>query len=158
MLSEQLVFTSTSGTLTISPELRNHSFNFAVVVQSGNLKLEVAVTTGVGSVAFNMIGSEESVNLIQEDLDCLDYLIEILIVDEDGTIVQTLSHTHVKSNLGSCVDNWSANSNIEDGKTYVAQMKYMNGEGTKTLVSDTFSFTYTSSTSLTFTYSAIKVA
>ena len=84
-----------------------------------------------------------------------NYYVNVTIFDEDGRIVENLSHTH--NGTGSCSDTWYT-TNLVAGNRYTAQMTYSNGNdvtasGYIEYQSSTFSFDYQNATRYTFTYS-----
>ncbi|MGN1222349.1 MAG: hypothetical protein ACI4TT_03850, partial [Christensenellales bacterium] len=160
ILSEKLVFGSTSGSVEISPKNRIFKYQFAIDNNQSDLSFTVKVSTASSSSngAFRLSGDTASVNLLSNKLNLINYFVNIFIFDADGNVVETFKHTH--NGNGSCGDNWST-SNLIAGTKYIAQMQYSNGSdstavGYISYESATFSFTYNNNTAYTITYSCVE--
>lgn len=161
ILSEKLMFGSTSGSIEISPENRNFDFSFAVIYNRSDLDFSVSVSTSSSSTngRITLSGNASSVNLLSSKLGLTNYFVNISLFDAGGNFVKTLTHTHNGS--GGCSDSWTV-SNLVNGSRYIAQMTYANGSdasisGYIEYQSSTFSFDYKTATSYTFTYACTEV-
>ena len=162
ILSEKLIFGSTSGNFEINSRNRNFDFSFAVIYNRSDLEFTVTVSETANSTSgsFKLSGDSTSVQLLGSKLNLQNYFVNITIFDANGHIVKTLNHTH--NGTGSCGDSWTIN-NLVVGTRYTAQMTYANGtdisaNGYIEYQSSTFSFDYKDSTRYTFTYSCREVA
>ena len=162
ILSEKLIFGSTSGNFEINSRNRNFDFSFGVINNRSDLDFTVVVSESANSSngKFSLSGDSTSVQLLGSKLNLQNYFVNITIFDDNGHIVQTFNHTH--SGSGGCSDSFTA-SNLVAGTRYTAQMTYANGSDTSAVgyieyQSSTFSFTYQNATRYTFTYSCREVA
>ena len=162
ILSEKLIFGSTSGNFEINSRNRNFDFSFAVVYNRSDLDFTVTVSETANSTngSFRLSGDSTSVQLLGGKLNLQNYYVNITIFDTNGRIVGTLNHTH--SGNGGCSDSWTID-NLVAGTRYTAQMTYANGQdisasGYIEYQSSTFSFDYKDSTRYTFTYSCKEVS
>lgn len=157
ILSEQLIFGSVSGTVEVTPQNRSFVFTYALKLESGDLDFDVQITTETkeNDRDFYLLGSQATVMLLSNKLEDEHYLVKILAFNSSGDVVVTFDHEH---GTGSCAANFTSNNTLTDGETYTFQMRYMNGSGTISYVSDTFNITYDSTLKYTLTYSATEVA
>ena len=162
ILSEKLIFGSTSGNFEINSRNRNFDFSFAVIYNRSDLEFTVVVSEAANSSSgyLYLKGDSTSVQLLGSKLNLQNYFVNVTIFDDNGRIVETLSHSHNGS--GSCSQTWTTNKLVA-GTRYTAQMTYANGQDTSAVgyieyQSSTFSFTYQNSTKYTFTYSCKEVS
>ena len=158
ILSEQLIFSSVSGKLTITPVENKMLFNYALNLTSGSLDFDVSLTTSNSSSSQIVLSAPSSVvDVVRENLSGNKiYNVVIMIYDNNGKIIETLTHTH--SGSGICIDDWSV-SNLENGTEYIAQIRFADSEdNTKTYLSDIIDFTYDNTLSYTFNYTANVIA
>ncbi len=161
ILSEKLVFGSTTGSIEITPENRDFNFSFGIVYNRSDLDFSVTIsqTSNSSNGKFSLSGDSNSVGLLGGKLNLQNYYVIISIFDEKGNQVETFNHIHNGS--GSCGDSWTT-SNLVDGQKYIAQMTYCNDSDSSKVgyieyQSSTFSFTYKLSTKFTITYSCSEV-
>ena len=162
MLSEKLVFGSTSGSIEITPENRSFNFSFGVEYNRSDLDFSVVVSTASSSSngRIYLSGNSSSVKILSNKLNLTNYYINISIFDINGNLVETLSHTH--NGTGGCSDSFTV-SKLASGLKYIAQMTYCNGndvskDGYIEYQSSTFSFDYKLQTSYTFTYTCTEIS
>lgn len=161
ILSEKLIFGSTSGSIEINSRNKIFDFSFAVIYNRSDLDFSVVVseTAYSSSGRFAISGDTSSVQLLGSKLNLQNYYINITLFDNNGRIVDTLIHTHGGS--GGCSDSWTLSS-LTPSTRYTAQMTYANSSDTSSdgyveYQSSTFSFEYKSNTKYTFTYSCREV-
>ena len=162
ILSEKLVFGSTSGSIEITPENRNFNFLFGIEYNRSELNFSVEVSTSSSSTdgKFYLSGDEDSAKILSNKLNLTNYYINISIFNSNGNLIETLSHIH--NGNGSCSDVFSI-SNLISGTKYIAQMTYCNGtdtakDGYIEYQSSTFSFDYKLQTSYTFKYMCTEIS
>lgn len=161
ILSEKLVFASTSGSLEIIPKNRTFDFSFDITYNRSDLAFSVTVsesTSGSNGI-INLRGDSDSVKLLGSKLNLQNYFVNVTIFDDNGNIVETFDHTH--NGTGGCSDTWTAKNLVANTK-YTAQMTYTNSKNTTDpnyieYQSATFSFTYKLLTSYTLKYSCTEV-
>src|SRR5574344_341988 len=161
ILSQKLIFGSTSGSIEITPENRKFAFSFGVIYNRSDLDFSVVVSSQSSSTSgvISLYGNSTTVVLLGSKLNLQNYYVNIAIFDDDGHILQTLNHTH-NGNV-TCGDTWTTTT-LTAGTKYTAQMTYANGtDSTKTgyieYQSSTFTFNYDLLTKYTFTYSCKEV-
>lgn len=158
VLSEQLIFSSTSGNQKIDSNNRKFTFTYSINTYQNDLKFTVVVEEQKFSTAFDLMisATQETTILLGEKIGQSNYSVVVKIFDNDGYILKTLNHTH---NPGSaCSDCWISNGVLIDGETYTGQLLYQNTDDlTKSYVSGTFTFTYQSGTVYTFVYACEEI-
>jgi hypothetical protein len=161
ILSEKLIFGSTSGSISISPQNRNFNYSFGIVYNRSDLKFSVNVSMSTNSLngLINLSGSQDSVKLLGSKLNLQNYFVNIVIFDSQGKIVENFNHSH--NGDGNCSDSFTA-TNLINGVNYTSQMTYANGNdisksGYIEYQSSTFSFDYFDKTSYVFTYTCSQV-
>lgn len=157
VLSEQLVFSSTSGNQTISTTNREFVFTYSVEVYQDDLKFIVTVSEAAlsGSNDLKIFAEESTTSLLGSKIGQTGYSVKVKIFDKDGYIVKTCDHKH-GGNI--CTDKWSSNGTLIVGETYTGQLLYLNtNDNSKSYVTGTFTFEYKANTEFTFTYSCVEV-
>lgn len=156
ILSEKLIFTSSTRTVDITPTNRTFNFPFAVEYETSDLAFTIKLTESASSQngKIKLSGDNSSVNLLSSKLKQSNYLVKLTVFDDAGTVVETFDHTH--NGTGGCSDNWTAN-NLTAGTKYTAQLSYNNSDNSISYTSATFSFTYNLQTSYTLNYSCTEV-
>lgn len=157
VLSEQLVFSSTSGNQTISTTNREFVFTYSVEVYQDDLKFTVTVNEASlsGSYDLKIFAEESTTSLLGSKIGQTGYSVKVKIFDKDGYIVKTCDHKH-GGNI--CTDKWSSNGTLIVGETYTGQLLYLNtNDNSKSYVTGTFTFEYKANTEFTFTYSCVEV-
>ena len=156
ILSEKLIFTSSTRTVEITPTNRTFNFPFAVEYETSDLAFTIKLTESASSQngKIKLSGDNGSVNLLSSKLKQSDYLVKLTVFDENGTVVETFDHTH--NGIGGCNDSWTANK-LTAGTKYTAQLTYNNSDNSISYTSATFSFTYKQQTSYTLNYSCTEV-
>ena len=158
VLSEQLIFGSTSGEIVISETNRLFSFSYAINQYSDDLKFTVDVQTATttSTTDLKISATTATTNLLGQKIGQAGYKVVVKIFDKDGYILKTLNHTHSAGT--SCIDAWQSNGVLTVGETYTGQLLYQNtNDLTKSYVSGTFTFTYQSNTAYTFVYSCVEI-
>lgn len=159
VLSEQLVFSSTSGNQSITSTNREFTFTYSVEVYQDDLKFTVTVNESAISSGNDLAISATSstTSLLGTNIGQTGYSVKVKIFDKDGYIVKTCDHSHLGDSYG-CADNWSSNGVLTVGETYTGQLLYLNtNDNSKSYVTGTFTFEYKTNTRFTFTYSCVEV-
>lgn len=157
VLSEQLIFSSTTGTQSISTTNREFLFTYSLAVYQDDLKFTVTVNEASlsGSYDLKIFAEESTTSLLGSKIGQTGYSVKVKIFDKDGYIVKTCDHKH-GGNI--CTDKWSSNGTLIVGETYTGQLLYLNtNDNSKSYVTGTFTFEYKANTEFTFTYSCVEV-
>lgn len=157
VLSEQLVFSSSSGNQTISTTNREFVFTYSVEIYQDDLKFTVTVSEAALSDSYDLkiFAEESTTSLLGSKIGQTGYSVKVKIFDKDGYIVKTCNHKH-GGNI--CTDKWSSNGTLIVGETYTGQLLYLNtNDNSKSYVTGTFTFEYKANTEFTFTYSCVEV-
>jgi hypothetical protein len=158
VLSEQLIFSSTTGTQSISTTNREFLFTYSLAVYQDDLKFTVTVQESSSSSQDLQIRAEaDTVSLLGDKIGQTGYSVIVKIFDKDGYIVKTCNHTH-SSGSSLCSELWTSNGALKVGETYTGQLLYVNTkDNSKSYVSGTFTFTYKNNTLFTFMYECVEV-
>lgn len=158
VLSEQLIFSSTTGTQSISTTNREFLFTYSLAVYQDDLKFTVTVQESSSSSQDLQIRAEaDTVSLLGNKIGQTGYSVIVKIFDKDGYIVKTCNHTH-SSGSSLCSELWTSNGALKVGETYTGQLLYVNTkDNSKSYVSGTFTFTYKNNTLFTFMYECVEV-
>ena len=157
VLSEQLIFSSTSGNQKVDANNRKFAFTYSINTYQNDLKFTVVVEEQTNSTAHDLriSATQETTILLGQKIGQTSYSVVVKIFDKDGYILKTLNHLH---GVGGCSDSWSSNGVLKDGETYTGQLLYQNTDDlTKSYVSGTFTFTYQSGTVYTFVYACEEI-
>lgn len=161
ILSEKLIFASTSGNVEITPNNRIFIYTFGIDYTRSDLSFDVKISTSTSSNngTFKLSGTSDTVNLLSKKLGMQNYYVNISIYDEQGTFIKTISHKH--NGTGSCVETWN-NITLVENQKYIAQMTYTNGtnpldDSYIEYQSSTISFEYKALTQFIFTYSCTEI-
>lgn len=157
VLSEQLIFSSTSGNQKVDANNRKFAFTYSINTYQNDLKFTVVVEEQTISTAHDLriSATQETTILLGQKIGQTSYSVVVKIFDKDGYILKTLNHLH---GVGGCSDSWSSNGVLKDGETYTGQLLYQNTDDlTKSYVSGTFTFTYQSGTVYTFVYACEEI-
>lgn len=155
ILSEQLIFASVTGQLTINSTDKVMLFNYALGADDP-LTFDITVTTnGTTNNRFSLYSETSNVTLIRETLSSAKvYLVTCVIYDKDGKLMETFDHTH--SVTGACSDTWTA-SNLISGEEYTLQLRFTDRDDAKiTYLSDIANFTFNSNTAYRVEYFVTK--
>ena len=155
ILSEQLIFASVTGQLTINSTDKVMLFNYALGADDP-LTFDITVTTnGTTNNRFSLYSETKNVTLIRETLSSAKvYLVTCVIYDKDGKLMETFDHTH--SVTGACSDTWTA-SNLISGEEYTLQLRFTDRDDPKiTYLSDIANFTFNSNTAYKVEYFVTK--
>ena len=155
ILSEQLVFASVTGTLTINSTDKVMLFNYALGADDP-LTFDIDVTTnGTTNNRFSLYSETSNVTLIRETLSSAKvYIVTCVIYDKDGKLMETFTHTHQVT--GTCSDTWTA-SNLVSGEEYTLQLRFTDRDDSKiTYLSDIANFTFNSNTAYKVEYHVTK--
>ena len=155
ILSEQLIFASVTGTLTINSTDKVMLFNYALGVDDP-LTFDIDVTTnGATNNRFSLYSESSNVTLIRETLSSAKvYIVTCVIYDKDGKLMETFTHTHQVT--GTCSDTWTA-SNLVSGEEYTLQLRFTDRDDSKiTYLSDIANFTFNSNTAYKVEYHVTK--
>ena len=155
ILSEQLIFASVTGTLTINSTDKVMLFNYALGADDP-LTFDIDVTTnGTTNNRFSLYSETSNVTLIRETLSSAKvYIVTCVIYDKDGKLMETFTHTHQVT--GTCSDTWTA-SNLVSGEEYTLQLRFTDRDDSKiTYLSDIANFTFNSNTSYKVEYHVTK--
>lgn len=155
ILSEQLIFASVTGTLTINSTDKVMLFNYALGADDP-LTFDIDVTTnGTTNNRFSLYSETSNVTLIRETLSSAKvYIVTCVIYDKDGKLMETFTHTHQVT--GTCSDTWTA-SNLVSGEEYTLQLRFTDRDDSKiTYLSDIANFTFNSNTAYKVEYHVTK--
>lgn len=155
ILSEQLIFASVTGTLTINSTDKVMLFNYALGVDDP-LTFDIDVTTnGATNNRFSLYSESSNVTLIRETLSSAKvYIVTCVIYDKDGKLMETFDHTHQVT--GACSDTWTA-SNLVSGEEYTLQLRFTDRDDSSiTYLSDIANFTFNSNTAYKVEYFLTK--
>lgn len=156
VLSEQLIFSSTSGNIEITSTSRNQIFNYTVILREDDLKfnIDVSSTRGTGQ-DLNVSASKNTVDLLSSKLEDNAFKVELKIFNSEGYMFVKQIHTHSPGN--TCSDGWSSNNALSQGTEYTGQLIYRSANSDKSYVSGIFTFVFAKGMIYTFTYSCIEV-
>lgn len=156
ILSEKLIFTSSTRTVDITPTNRTFNFPFAIEYNASDLAFTIKLTESASSQngKIKLSGDNSSVNLLSSKLKQSNYLVKLTVFDDAGTVVETFDHTH--NGTGGCSDSWTV-KNLTVNTKYTAQLTYNNSDNSISYTSATFSFAYKLQTSYTLNYSCTEV-
>ena len=155
ILSEQLIFASVTGQLTINSTDKVMLFNYALGADDP-LTFDIEVTTnGTTNNRFSLYSETSNVTLIRESLSSAKvYLVTCVIYDKDGKLMETFDHTHQVT--GACSDTWTA-SNLVSGEEYTLQLRFTDRDDSSiTYLSDIANFTFNSNTAYKVEYFVTK--
>ena len=155
ILSEQLIFASVTGQLTINSTDKVMLFNYALGADDP-LTFDIEVTTnGTTNNRFSLYSETSNVTLIRETLSSAKvYLVTCVIYDKDGKLMETFDHTHQVT--GACSDTWTA-SNLVSGEEYTLQLRFTDRDDSSiTYLSDIANFTFNSNTAYKVEYHVTK--
>lgn len=155
ILSEQLIFASVTGQLTINSTDKVMLFNYALGADDP-LIFDIEVTTnGTTNNRFSLYSETSNVTLIRETLSSAKvYLVTCVIYDKDGKLMETFDHTHQVT--GACSDTWTA-SNLVSGEEYTLQLRFTDRDDSSiTYLSDIANFTFNSNTAYKVEYHVTK--
>lgn len=155
ILSEQLIFASVTGELTINSTDKVMLFNYALGADDP-LIFDIEVTTnGTTNNRFSLYSETSNVTLIRETLSSAKvYLVTCVIYDKDGKLMETFDHTHQVT--GACSDTWTA-SNLVSGEEYTLQLRFTDRDDSSiTYLSDIANFTFNSNTAYKVEYFVTK--
>lgn len=155
ILSEQLIFASVTGQLTINSTDKVMLFNYALGADDP-LTFDIEVTTnGTTNNRFSLYSETSNVTLIRETLSSAKvYLVTCVIYDKDGKLMETFDHTHQVT--GACSDTWTA-SNLVSGEEYTLQLRFTDRDDSSiTYLSDIANFTFNSNTAYKVEYFVTK--
>ena len=155
ILSKQLIFASVTGKLTITTTDKIMLFNYALGADdplSFSLSLQ---NNGSSNNYFQLYSDSSNVALIRETLSSAKvYVVNYVIYDEDGKLVESFTHTH--SVTGTCSDSWYA-TNLIAGQKYTLQLRFSDrDDSTITYLSDIVNFTFQSNTTYRAVYTVTK--
>lgn len=155
ILSKQLIFASVTGKLTITTTDKIMLFNYALGADDPltfSLSLQ---NNGTSNNYFQLYSETSNVTLIRETLSSAKvYVVNYVIYDEDGRIVESFTHTH--SVTGTCSDSWYA-SNLVAGQKYTLQLRFSDrDDSTITYLSDIVNFTFQANTTYRAVYKVTK--
>ena len=156
ILSNQLLFASVTGKLTITTTDKIMLFNYALNTAKDALTFDVGITSsGTTSNCFRLQSETSNVTLIRETLSSAKvYLVTCVIYDKDGRLMESFSHTH--SVTGACSDTWYS-SNLVAGEKYTLQLRFTDRDDTTmTYLSDIADFTFELNKTYQVSYTATK--
>lgn len=159
VLSEQLIFGSTTGNITIDSTEREFIFTYSVDTYQNDVKFTIDVTSisSTSSSDLKLAGAPSSVNVLTNALQDSAYKVVLKIFDADGYLLFTGNHSHVAGS-STCSDTWQSNGVLTTGVEYTGQMLYLSTTNPDiSYVSGTFTFTFDDAKVFTFTYTAEAV-
>ena len=156
ILSNQLLFASVTGKLTITTTDKIMLFNYALSTAKDALTFDIGITsTGTTSNCFRLYSETSNVTTIRETLSSAKvYLVTCVIYDKDGRLMESFSHTH--SVTGACSDTWYS-SNLVAGEKYTLQLRFTDRDDTTmTYLSDIADFIFELNKTYQVSYTATK--
>lgn len=155
ILSEQLIFPSVTGNLTITTTDKVMLFNYSLAVEQP-LTFSTTMTnvsTYIGQI--HLHSDSSNVTTIRNNLPSnKTYIVSCYLYDADGKLIESFSHTHAST--GTCSDTWTPN-NLVAGTEYTAQLRFTSSEdSTVTYLSDICKFTWDSTKGYQLAYTAVK--
>jgi hypothetical protein len=159
VLSEQLIFGSTTGNITIDSTEREFIFTYSVNTYQNDVRFTINVSSinSTSSTDLKLSGSASSVDVLSEALQDSAYKVVLKIFDSEGYLLFTGNHLHSASSA-TCGHNWQSNGVLTTGVEYTGQMLYLsNTNPDLSYVSGTFTFTFDDAKVFTFTYTAETV-
>ena len=160
-LSEQLIFSAVTGSLTITTTDKTMLFNYALALEEGDLSFKLTYLSDNPVSDYpkgyvSIYSSFTNVDIIRSHLSgSLTYNVILSIYDDEGKLL--VNCTHIHNNSGSCVDGWSANL-LENGMEYIAQLRFTDAsDSSVTYLSDILRFTYSDNTRNCFRYDVTEV-
>lgn len=157
ILSEQLIFPSVTGNLTITTTDKVMLFNYSLAVEQpltfSTTMTNVTSTSYIGKI--HLHSDSSNVTTIRDNLPSnKTYIVSCYIYDADGKLIESFSHTHAST--GTCSDTWTPN-NLVNGTEYTAQLRFTSSEdSTVTYLSDICKFTWDSTQAYQLAYTAIE--
>lgn len=151
ILSDQLLFASVTGSLTITTTDKIMLFNYGLAPEEA-LSFAIDITeSGTTNNRFSLYSDASNVTLIRNTLSSNKvYLVTCVIYDNDGKLLETFEHEHQVT--GTCTDYWTA-SNLVDSETYILQLRFTDKyDPTITYLSDISTFTFKANTNFKVTY------
>lgn len=150
ILSEKAIFSTLSAEIEITPQSRVFKYKFVLKQNASDLNFNVNVSQQSGTTGKLYLKADtSSVNVLQSKLKETDYLVSLIIFDNDGKIVQEFQHTH--NGTGACGGDFNA-TNLVAGQKYDLQLTYRNADGSIVYTGATVGFTYQLNSTYTFTY------
>ena len=150
ILSEKAIFSTLSTEIEITPQSRVFKYKFTLNQKTSDLNFNVSVSQQSGTTGkIKLYADSASVKILQNKLKETNYLVSLIIFDENGKIVEELQHTH--SGSGACGDDFTA-TNLVANQKYNLQLTYRNADGSVVYTGATIGFTYNLNSQYTFTY------
>lgn len=150
ILSEKAIFSTLSAEIEITPQSRVFKYKFVLKQNASDLNFSVNVSEQSGTTGKLYLKADtSSVNVLQSKLKETNYLVSLIIFDNDGKIVEEIQHTH--NGTGACSDAFNA-INLVSGQKYDLQLTYRNADGSIVYTGATIGFTYALNSQYTFTY------
>ena len=157
ILSDQLIFASVTGKLTITNTDKTMLFNYAQSLEENDLKFTISIlNTGSVNNRFELYSASTNVDLIRNTLGGNQiYNVICVIYDKDGKLLETFNHTHFS--IGNCSATWTA-SNLIAGEQYILQLRFTDSsDTTKTYLSDIAEFTFNQNTTFQVEYNVQQI-
>ena len=155
ILSKQLIFASVTGKLTITTTDKIMLFNYALGVEEAlTFRVELQSYSSTANY-FYLYSEPTNVALIRDTLSSAKvYLVNCVIYDQDGRLMESFDHTH--SSSGTCSCSWYAN-HLTVGERYTLQLRFTDRDDTSvTYLSDISDFTYNGSSGYKVVYNVTK--
>lgn len=157
ILSDQLIFASVTGKLTITTTDKIMLFNYAQNLEENDLMFITNISNiGTTNNRFDLYSASSNVDLIRNTLGgSKTYNVVCVIYDKDGKLLETFNHTH--SSTGTCNAIWNA-TNLINGEQYILQLRFVDSsDTTKTYLSDITEFTFNQNTNYQIEYNVQKI-
>lgn len=152
ILSEQLVFVSVTGSLTITTTDKVMLFNYSLKVdQPLSFGIGIVNKSDVGAGKIHLYSDSSNVTLIRDSLPSnKTYIVGCYVYDDEGRLIESFSHTHQVT--GNCTETWVPKFMVS-GQKYTIQLRFTpQDDSQKTYLSDITSFTYDSSKGYEISY------
>ena len=155
ILSKQLIFASVTGRLTITTTDKIMLFNYALGAEEALTFTVDMQSYGTNNNYFYLYSDSSNVTLVRDTLSSAKvYLVNCVIYDQDGRLMESFDHTH--SSTGNCSCSWYA-YNLTVGERYTLQLRFTDRDDTSvTYLSDISDFTYTGTNGYKIVYTVRK--
>lgn len=156
ILSDQLVFASVTGSVTITTTDRVMLFNYGGLKEDEALSFDITVGSYSTVGKLSLYSSSTNVTKIRDFLKTstggTTYNVVYMVYDQDGKLMKTGTHTHAST--GTCGDTWDISS-LTVGQTYTLQLRFTSASDTTvTYLSSTTDFVYSTTNGFQVTYTA----
>ena len=154
ILSDSLIFSSTTGEMIISNDLREFWFNFAIPGYTGDFNVSLTIESHTTDVEDYVFGIELSKNLVSKLNDVLgeNYTQRFSVIDENNNVVYSSEILRGSSNGPISLTSFIAEL-LDENKDYKVHTVFFSDTNDELfLVLPIAEFTYTPNTAFEFNY------